>query len=392
MAALDFPASPTVNQKYSAAGVTWTWDGTKWVGAPAGGYLPLAGGAMTGDITLKGDPIAPLNPVTKQMFDARPMIGDTRIINGDMRIDQRNNGASSALSGMSIDRWYFGASQVSKLTWGRNLNAISGPVGFPYYFGVQSSSAYASIASDTFQFIQQLEGDAISDFAWGTTNAQPVTLSFWAYSSMTGTFGAGVRNYTSSRSYPFTYSIPTANTWTKIAITIPGDTIGAWVMNGNAGALVVCFDLGSGSTYRGPANVWASATYLGATGTISLVGTNAATFYVTGVKLEVGSVATPFNRQSVAKSLADCQRYYFQILNLFSYMPYVLAGTQWYNTFIIPTMRISPTLGLSAATGVANSNTFNAAMQSLNNMITYATAPATGQSYFTMSVFCSAEL
>ena len=70
------------------------------------------------------------------------------------------------------------------------------------------------------------------------------------------------------------------------------------------------FDLGSGATSRGPADAWASANYIGATGAVSVVATNGATFNVTGVKLEIGSVATPFNRQSLAKSMADCQRYY----------------------------------------------------------------------------------
>jgi hypothetical protein len=245
---------------------------------------------------------------------ATQAIGDNRIINGDMRIDQRNNGASGTATGptYTIDRWEYYAAQAAKLTWGRNLNAVTGPASFPYYFGFQSSSAYASVAADQFIFWQPTEADFVSDFAWGSSNAQLVTLSFWVRSSLTGTFGGCLQNSGGTRSYPFTYSIPTANTWTKIAITIPGDTAGTWVLSGNAGSLNVLFDLGSGSTYRGPANAWAAANYYGATGAVSVVGTLNATFYVTGVKLEIGSIATPYNRQSLAKSLADCQRYYVQ--------------------------------------------------------------------------------
>ena len=371
------------------------------VAVGASTYLPLAGGTMTGLVTLSGPPSNPLHAATKAYVDAGafvPLAGgvntglnDNRLINGDMRIDQRNNGASGTASGYTVDRWYFGAAQSGKLTWGRNLNAISGPAGFPYYFGVQSSSAYASIAADTFQLLQQLEGDAVSDFAWGAVNAQPVTLSFWAYSSLTGTFSADIRG-ASIRSYPFTYSIPTANTWTKIVVTIPGDTAGAWALSGNAAALTVCFDLGSGSTYRGPANAWASTTYIGVTGSVSLVGTNAATFYVTGVKLEVGSVATPYNRQSLAKSMADCQRYYQAFGGHMQISGYGTAGGSIWGILLLPVvMRAAPTVVYSSvsytnASGLVMSGTTTA------QLTNQAAITATGPGYAVGTAALSAEL
>ena len=241
-------------------------------------------------------------------------MGDNRIINGDMRVDQRNNGASGTANGYTVDRWIV-ANLAGVGTWGRNLNAVTGPVGFPYYLGFQSSSAHVSAATDSFNLYQAIEADFISDFAWGTAGAQPATLSFWAYSSLTGTFSGSIKNYAQTRTYPFTFSLPTANIWTKIVITVPGDTGGAWVMSGNGGAAYLMLDLGNGANYRGPANAWASAGYNAATGSVSVVATNAATFYVTGVKLEIGSVATPYNRQSLAKSMADCQRYYCDLAN-----------------------------------------------------------------------------
>ena len=237
-------------------------------------------------------------------------IGDNRIINGDMRIDQRNNGASGTASGYTCDRWRYDGAQASKGTWGRYASSAQG---FPYDLGFTSASAYAVLAGDFFAFSQIIEADMVSDFAWGTANAQSITLSFWAFSSLTGTFGGSIRNTASNRSYPFSYSIPVASTWTRITITIPGDTAGAWVMSGNAAALNVFFSLGVGSTFSGAAGAWASTNYLSATGAVSVVATNGAAFFVTGVKLEIGSIATPFNRQSMAKSLADCQRYYQQI-------------------------------------------------------------------------------
>jgi hypothetical protein len=276
----------------------------------SGAFVPIAGGTMTGPLTLAADPAAALQPVTLQYLNARPMIGDNRIINGDMRIDQRNNGASGTAVGYTIDRWAYSASQASKGTWGRSA-AGAGllALGFGYYLGFTSSSAYTSLTSDYFFFDQPVEADMIADFAWGTANAQAVTLSFWTFANQGGTYSGAIRNGTTpARSYPFTFSL-SASTWTKIAITIPGDTTGTWPSSGNGIGLFVRFDLGAGATYRGAANAWASADLMGATGAASVVGTSAATFTITGVKLEIGSVATPFNRQSLAKSLADCQRY-----------------------------------------------------------------------------------
>ena len=238
-------------------------------------------------------------------------ISDNRIINGDMRIDQRNGGAIVSAVGYAIDRWGLGATVASKLTVQRQpAGAATAAIGFGNFLNIASLSAYTPTASETFQLYQRIEADMVSDFAFGTPSAQAVTLSFWVQSTLTGAFSGSLANDTTTRTYPFTYSIPTANTWTKIAVTIPGDTGGTWVMSGNGIGAILRFDLGAGATFRGPAGAWAGTNYLGATGSVSLVATNAATLYLTGVKLEIGSVATPFNRQSLAKSMADCQRYY----------------------------------------------------------------------------------
>ena len=356
----------------------------------SGAFVPIGGGTMTGDLILNRDAVAPLQAATFEQVNARGA-GDNRIINGDMRIDQRNNGASGTSSPYTIDCWQFNATQASKFTWGRNLNAITGPVGFPYYLGCQSSSSYVLLSSDQFWFQQPIEADLVSDFAWGTINAQPVTLSFWARSSLTGTFSGAIFNYAANRSYPFTFSLPTANTWTKVALTIPGDTGGTWVMYGNGGALEVCFDLGSGATYRGPANVWASANYRGATGAVSVVGTNGATFYLTGVKLETGSVATPYPRQSLAKSMADCQRYY-QYQPYLLYTAYSSAASTWYTTVPLQVlMRAAPTVVYS------NQVYTNASALVTNNVTNTALAfnfslNAAGIGNVTFSASFSAEL
>ena len=285
---------------------------TQWVPATnASSFPPPASTTVLGSVKVDGTSIkaAPDGTISTVLV---PM-GDNRVINGDMRIDQRNNGAAGTASGYTVDRWIYSATASSNYgTWQRAVNNAGGQAacGFGYFLSFTSSSAHVSAAADYSQIVQIIEADFVADFAWGTPQAQPVTLSFWVVSSLTGTFSGSIRNYAGTRSYPFIYSIPVPNTWTKIAITIPGETTGSWVLQGNAGSVVVGFDLGSGSNSRGAAGAWAATGFLCATGAQSIIAVNGASFGLTGVKLEIGSVATPFNRQSLAKSLADCQRYF----------------------------------------------------------------------------------
>ena len=254
--------------------------------------------------------LATPTPDTKIYVPIVTPTGDNRIINGDCRIDQRNNnGASGTANGYTVDRWFYSGVQASKLTWQQqNSPGAQAATGFPYGLKFTSSSAYTPLATDYFTVRQPIEADMIQDFNFGTANAQPVTLSFWAFSTLAGTFGGSLWG-SSTRTCPFSFTLP-ASVWTKIAVTIPGDTGGTWALSGNAAGLAVYFDLGAGANFRGPAGVWASADYRGATGGQNVVATNGAVFVLTGVKLEIGTIATPFNRQSLAKSMADCQRYF----------------------------------------------------------------------------------
>jgi hypothetical protein len=241
-----------------------------------------------------------------------------RIINGGMTIDQRNAGASvTNIAGYiyCVDRWVLGGSQASKFTAQQNAGSVTPPAGFVNYLGATSSSAYTVGASEQFWVSQRIEGFNTADLGWGTASASSVTLSFWIRSSLTGTFGGAINNDAFDRSYPFSYTISSANTWEQKSITIVGDTTGTWLKTNGIG-LYVNFSIGAGATSSGTAGAWAAGFFASATGAVSVVGTSGATFYITGVQLEKGSTATPFEFRSIGQELALCQRYFCKSMRL----------------------------------------------------------------------------
>jgi hypothetical protein len=266
-------------------------------------------------MTLDGSNGVTFNDASLQGAAASPFGLKNRIINGDMRIDQRNAGASVTASvGSSVtytlDRWAYNQNITSKYTIQRNAGSVTPPVGFANYLGVTSTSAYSVASGDFTQIEQRIEGFNFADLAWGTANAKTVTLSFWVRSSLTGTFGAWIGNDAGNRIYPISYSISSANTWEQKSVTIAGDTTGTWIGSTNGTGLRLVFPIGYGSSLQGTVtNTWNAATFYVPTGAVSVVGTNGATFYITGVQLEVGSTATPFERRLYGNELNLCRRY-----------------------------------------------------------------------------------
>ena len=255
----------------------------------------------------------PLTQVQSGMMDSIAQYNSfkNRIINGAMVIDQRANGAVMNMTGAvygTCDRWKFEYSAASKFTAQQNAGAVTPPSGFANYLGMTSTSAYTVLTADYFIFSQLIEGFNTADFAWGTVSATTITVSFWVRSSLTGTFGGGLRNNAGNRSYPFTYTVSAANTWEQKSITIPGETTGAWLTNNGIG-VNISFSLGTGATYSGTAGAWAVGNFVNATGSTSVVGTNGATLYITGVQLEKGSTATAFDYRPYTTELQLCQRY-----------------------------------------------------------------------------------
>jgi hypothetical protein len=254
------------------------------------------------------------NDASLQGAAASPYVLKNRIINGDMVIDQRNNGAAitntgSGSAGFAVDRFTTLGTQNTRLTMQQNAGSVTPPAGFTKYLGITTTSAYSVTSSDWFITQHRIEGFNVADLGWGTANARTVTLSFWVRSSLTGTFGGSLQNDASNRSYPFSYTISAANTWEYKTITIPGDTTGTWLTNNETG-IQIRFGLGVGSTFSGTAGSWSGSNFFSATGATSVVGTNGATFYITGVQLEQNTSATPFERRLYNQELANCQRYF----------------------------------------------------------------------------------
>ena len=233
-----------------------------------------------------------------------------RIINGDMRIDQRNAGAAISVSANQypLDRFYVSANASGVISAQRSSVA---PAGFTNSLGLTVTTPRTSIAAtDVYGIRQAVEGFNFADFGFGTANAQAVTLSFWVRSSITGTYAVAFWNSSFNRNYVATYTINSANTWEQKTVTITGDTSGTWE-TGNGQGITVYWDLGSGSNYNGTSGSWLAYGAIRTSSTANWISTNGATFYITGVQLEKGSTATSFDYRPYGTELMLCQRYYY---------------------------------------------------------------------------------
>ena len=290
-----------------------------------------------------------------------------RIINGDMRINQRGYVSGTPLTATNnfcTDRFNVTCSTTGGFSAYQSTTA---PTGFTNSLFFTKTTGASPAVAETNYIYQGIEGYNASDLAWGTANAKTVTLSFWVYAGATGTFSGSLRNGAATfYSYPFTYTISSANTWTQITTTIAGPTVGTWTSD-NTGGIYVFFDLGCGTNFRATAGAWSAGNYIGATGATTYpISTTGGTFYLTGVQLEVGTVATPFERQIYSTQLAQCQRYY-QTVSDMMVQGYTGAGATVFNDFPLSVaMRATPTATftgsftyINASAAAVNSTTSN---------------------------------
>ena len=257
------------------------------------------------------------------------------VINGAMQVNQRGNGSltiNSSSSQFPCDRWVARGEGGSKAYTIQQVSIASSGQGVRNAIKVTSSQAATVSSSDIFNVRQMVEGFNVQRMNFGESGCKSMTLSFTVRSSVAGTHSGAIQNSGQNRSYPFTYTL-SADTWTDISVTIPPITDGSsWNETNGVGARVV-FDMGSGDNFRGTAGQWNSAQDEGATGSVRILETNGATWEVTKVQLQVGSVATDFEHRSFAEELTLCHRYYYRVQPAIS--AYFGSGF-WYssNSFI----------------------------------------------------------
>jgi len=295
---------------------------------------------------------ATINGATPTVYNT---MGKNRIINGAMEIDQRNAGSAYTITGdgqYGVDRFqartFAGSGRFS-------MQQVSdAPTGFLNSLKITVTTTDTS-GTNGYSVDQRIEGLNITDFNFGSASAKTYTLSFWVKSSIAGTYAVSNRNTLVSSSCVFTYTINSANTWEKKTITFPANT--SYTTGTDNGIGLLCdFSFGA-QTSKSTSTLgeWISGNYVFNSGQVDLMQTSGATFYITGVQLEVGSVATEFERRLYSTELQLCQRYYYRC----SQRPlgYSQSSAQLFRGSVdFPTtMRVAPSLDSSGNSFTVNS-------------------------------------
>jgi len=232
------------------------------------------------------------------------------IINGNFVVGQRGTSFSNVTSSQfcldrfSVDVGGGGAFNVTQDT--------SAPEGFEKSLKLEVNTADSSIAvGDAYRITQGVEGQNIAQIELGASTAKPMALSFYVKSSVTGTYGVGLANSAETENFVAEYTISSANTWEKKTINIPVRTSGTWLTTNGVG-IGVRFDLGSGTNYNGTAGQWqtTSSKVYRTSSCVNLIATGSATWFLTGVQLEIGQNPTAFEHEPIAVTLEKCYRYF----------------------------------------------------------------------------------
>jgi hypothetical protein len=284
-----------------------------------------------------------------------------RIINGDMRISQRYGASGVAFNnsgGYTLDRFLATAANgVGSGTATVQQVSESHPAGLVYSLKWTTTNAKAtpSAANESYVY-QPIEGYNISDLFRGAAS-KPFVVSFYVKASLTGTYSGMVRQTAGSgvgqtyRTYVFTYTVNSANQWEQKAVMISADTTDFGPNRNDEQGLALLFDMGSGSNWELAANVWTNGNFYRAPGSVRVISTLNATWQVTGVQLEAGTVVTPFEQRPIGQELALCQRYYHRSsIYGWGYAPG--PGPQRIGTAYYPQqMRVAPTISFNNMMG-----------------------------------------
>jgi hypothetical protein len=247
-------------------------------------------------------------------------IGKNILHNGAMTVAQRGTSEASVFGSASgYGAWPdgFRAERASGSESGRATFSqdSSGPAGFANCLKVLETTSDASpSAGDYYRVTTRIEAQNLQRLAYGNAAAKSITLSFYVFCNLTGAFTVTFGQNDTTRMYSTTYTVDSTNTWEKKTITIPGDASG--VINDDTGiGLEIGFFLGGGSNFTGGTQgSWASNNnnMIGAGMTNNVLGSSSGDWRITGLQLEVGSVATDFEHEPVSVTLAKCQRYFWR--------------------------------------------------------------------------------
>lgn len=260
------------------------------------------------------------------VYDDGALSNRNLIINGAMVISQRYGAASQspAPSGYGIDRW---ATYKSGAGTFSIQQSTDGPSGFSNSALITVTSNSTPSGGDYYIFQHPIEGYNMSQLDWGASGAKDVTLSFWVKSSVTGTFGGSLRSSTGNYSYVFEYTVNSSSTWEYKSVNISGATVDTWNSTNGSG-INLLFSLGQGTTYAtSTVGSWTAGNFHSSTTETDFIANAAATLQITGVQLEVGDTATPFEHRSYSDQLQSCMRYYEKQTGLQSCEQGIVART-----------------------------------------------------------------
>lgn len=243
----------------------------------------------------------------QQLPSAGPLSNRNLIINGAMQVAQRGTSFTSAGEGYTLDRWRFNENTPAAFDVVKSSIA---PAGFTSSLKIDCTTTGTPTSTQEAFIEQKIEAQNLQHLQYGTLGAQSVTFSFWIRSNKTGNYGLWIYQEDAASQYATTYTISSADTWEYKTITIPGNTTTA-INNDNGIGLSFRFYLQAGSTYAGtPAETWTTSLNSNRTTSLNLGDSASNEWLLSGVQLEVGETATPFEHRSYGDELARCQRYY----------------------------------------------------------------------------------